>query len=104
MWEMSRMSEGEAMSQENELPIDAPGDFYIIHNDCTGCEAPIPEAPGLLEMTSAGCAIRNQPGTEEETDQMIDAMWVNCMEALRYRGSCPKIQQKLITRNLGHLS
>jgi hypothetical protein len=91
-----------------ELPIvDAPGDFYVVADDCICCEAPVPEAEGLLAMgvdetCSERCYVKRQPTTDDEVEKMIDAMSVSCVRALRYRGNCPRVLARLKTRGQAH--
>lgn len=48
---------------------------------------------GLDEAT--GCYFKRQPQTPEEIEHAIEAVWVSCVEALRYAGSDPAILERL---------
>lgn len=96
------------MTETYPAVLDAPGDFYVLHNDCTCCEAPLAEAGRMIELGlvasgHSSCYMKRQPVTDEEIEQLMCAMQVNCMGALRYRGSCPRIQQLMINNGISHL-
>lgn len=76
--------------------LNAEGDFYVVKDTCLTCTAPHHEAPELMGLDEAtGCYFRRQPQTHEELEHAIEAVWVSCVEALRYAGSDPEILERL---------
>src|SRR5262245_50362494 len=72
-------------------PGNAPDPFYVEDNMCLACEAPLLEAPGLMDLLGAPgythqCRFRRQPETEEELQQAMNAIRVCCTGAIRYAG------------------
>ena len=97
------------MSEDNEPqeikrhPDNAPGDFYVVCDECISCEAPCGEAPDLMGAPDSskkhyGCYFKKQPVTEEEIDRACDAVQTSCIEAVRYAGNDPEILRKLEER------
>jgi ferredoxin len=84
-------------------PANAPGDFYVAKDMCIACRAPEAEAPDLMgfDDSNESCFFRRQPTTADELEHAVRAVWVSCCGAVRYRGSSPEIQSKLI--ELGEL-
>ena len=77
-------------------PLNAEGDFYVVKDTCITCMAPHHEAPELMGLDEeTGCYFRRQPQTPEELDHAIEAVWVSCVEALRYSGNDPAILERL---------
>jgi hypothetical protein len=77
-------------------PLNAEGDFYVVKDTCLTCMAPHHEAPELMGLDEAtGCYFRRQPQTPEEVGHAIEAVWVSCVEALRYAGNDPEILERL---------
>ena len=85
-------------------PLNAPGPFYT-ENICTACCLPEGEAPDLigleedLDSPAFGCFFKKQPETPEELERAFQAMYVNCIDTLRYAGRDPAILHRL--RELG---
>jgi hypothetical protein len=81
--------------------MNAPGQFYVVNQDCMTCGYPHILAPDLMawEMDSGGrethCYFRKQPETSQEVEQALRAVEGSCCGALRYCGSDPEIIQKL---------
>ena len=77
---------------------NAPGDFYVAKDECITCGAPEAEAPDLMDFDHGvrSCYFERQPSTPAEVEQAIRAVWVSCCRAVRYRGSDPEIQRRLI--------
>jgi hypothetical protein len=69
---------------------NADGPFYVVEQGCASCEAPLAEAPDLMELAQVGdhphCRFRRQPQTEDELSRAIRAIRVCCTGALRYAG------------------
>jgi hypothetical protein len=81
-------------------PGNAPGPFYVVAGDCLACEAPIAEAPDLMDMNgfpewSSHCRFHRQPETDREVQQAIDAIPVCCITALRYAGDDKTILDRI---------
>jgi hypothetical protein len=73
-------------------PGNAPDPFYVEDNNCISCEAPVHEAPDLMDFQgepgySYHCRFRRPPETENELQQAIDAVRVGCCGAVRYVGN-----------------
>jgi hypothetical protein len=86
------------MSKSNfeRTPLNAEGDFYVVKDTCLSCTAPHHEAPELLGLDEEiGCYFRRQPQTPEELTHAVEAVWVSCVEALRYSGNDPEILERL---------
>ena len=76
--------------------LNAEGDFYVVRDTCLTCTAPHHEAPELMGLDEAtGRYFRRQPQTPEELGHAIEAVWVSCVEALRYAGNDPEILERL---------
>lgn len=84
-------------------PKNAPGPFYVEDRCCTGCEAPLLEAPDLVAYDEAGatCYFRFQPETPEEIERAIRACRASCVRAVRYSGDDPEIFRRF--RELGSI-
>ncbi|MFL6229524.1 MAG: ferredoxin [Pyrinomonadaceae bacterium] len=77
-------------------PLNVEGDFYVEKETCLTCMAPHHEAPELMGLDEVtGCYFRRQPQTPEELEHAIEAVWVSCVEALRYAGNDPEILKRL---------
>jgi len=70
------------------------------------CQVPILEAPELFaEEISATqgdhCYVKRQPNTPEETARMLNVIRCAELECVRYRGTDPQIQVRLIELDCG---
>lgn len=97
----SRLNRSDAPNPKPHY-LNAPGDFYVIQDECMGCTLPASEAPDLIgtEDPEAGstkyhCHFKKQPITDDEAERAGHAMLVSCTGALCYRGSDPKVIRKL---------
>jgi hypothetical protein len=88
--------------RDKAYPENAPGDFYVVCDECIICAAPRYFAPDLIgwsESTSGTghdhCYFKKQPVTPDEVNRAIKAVWANCCGSYRYAGSDPEIKQKL---------
>ncbi len=78
-------------------PLNAPGPFFVLKDQCIACLAPEAEAPELMAFDDhAGtCYFHRQPATEEELSHAIAAVAVACCDAVRYGGSDPAVLARL---------
>lgn len=81
-------------------PGNAPGPFYVAHNDCLACEAPLHEAPDLMDWGGEPgythhCRFHRQPQTEDELAQAVRAIQVCCTLAVRYAGNDKTILDRI---------
>src|ERR671939_176738 len=89
----------------DRTPLNVEGDFYVVKDTCITCMAPHHEAPELMGLDEAtGCYFRRQPQTLEEVEHAIEAVWVSCVEALRYAGNDPEILARLRAKGCKSLS
>jgi len=84
------------------FPENVPGDFYVEDGCCTACGMPMTEAPELFASAADGhCFVRRQPATAHEMWQMVNALAVQDLGCIRYKGSNRVIQIRLIGRDEG---
>jgi hypothetical protein len=77
-------------------PLNAPGDFYVVHGCCTSCNAPFEEAPGMFKYDGdCHCYVAKQPATQKDVDQALRATWAAELQCIRYRGSEADIVRRL---------
>lgn len=81
-------------------PGNSPGPFYVVDNGCLMCQAPLAEAPDLMDAQGEPgythhCRFHRQPATEAELDRAIDAVRVCCTEAVRYAGNDKEILDRI---------
>jgi len=80
-------------------PQSAPGDFYVVNNECISCGAPHAVAPDLIgwadNVDPSHCIWKRQPATSQETDQAIDAVLASEVACHRYAGNDPRILGRL---------
>jgi hypothetical protein len=84
--------------------LNAPGDFYVVQDECIICCAPEHAAPDLMGFfvdpdgshRRSHCYFKRQPTTNDERRQAIDAIRASCCCALRYAGSDPAVLAALI--------
>lgn len=93
------------MSKFERTPLNAEGGFYVVKDTCLACMAPHDEAPELMAMDDeTGCYFRRQPQTAEEVAHAVEAVWVSCVEALRYSGDDPGVLERLLAKGCKSLS
>ena len=86
-----------------EREADAePGPFYVIKGQCITCNLPCETAPRNIKfnLQSADtdalyCRVVKQPETDEELDNMIEALEGSCIQSLRYCGTNKVILERL---------
>lgn len=78
-------------------PQSAPGDFYVVNNECMSCGAPHVVAPDLIGWVgdSEHCIWKKQPENDRELEQAFEAFRYSCVCCYRYAGSDPKIIERL---------
>ena len=84
-------------------PLNAPGDFIVLDEQCLICMAPEHEAPDLMgyfedpdgSNRRSHCYFARQPQTPEEIDRALRAIIVACCDALDYCGDDPRILARL---------
>ena len=81
-------------------PRNAPGDFYVRTECCTGCDYPRAAAPDLFDRGPDGtgkysCYVRRQPATQQELEQMVSVLEGQEFDCIRYSGSAPAILNRL---------
>ena len=94
---------------KDRYPLNADGDFYVENGMCIICCAPEHAAPALMGFFSdpdgsnreSHCYFKQQPRTEAETRDAIDAIRASCCGALRYGGSDRRIIDALIQAGHG---
>ena len=90
------------MSSKIPFPENVQGDFYVEDGCCTSCGMPTTEAPDLFAYAPGGhCFVKKQPSTPRETYQMINALAVQDLGCIRYKGKNRVIQIRLIGVNEG---
>ncbi|HEY8970717.1 MAG TPA: ferredoxin [Puia sp.] len=92
------------MSRCERYPLNK-GDFYVSNGECIACGAPQTEAPEIIEhrKEDGHCYFTRQPETEAEQDQVILAMRISCIDALRYGGTDEKILKRLYENGMSDL-
>lgn len=88
------------MNQRERYPLNVDGDFYVENSMCLGCMAPINEAPDLMSYGASAdacdsCFFKKQPESSEELERAMSAMAVQCVGAIRYSGTDPRIIKRL---------
>ena len=80
-------------------PQSAPGDFYVVNDECITCGAPQAVAPDLIGWsTDSGythCIWKKQPETQAEMVQAFDAFAASCVGCYRYAGTDPAVMERL---------
>ena len=83
------------MSSPKAYPENAPGPFYVEDDLCILCGIPESVAPNLVSMSRNHCYFRKQPQSDVELEQAIQAVESCCCGAYRYRGTDPKVIERL---------
>jgi len=105
------MSEDKLVTARYERePDSVAGPFYVVKDICIICGLPPETAPHNITWDSESqrsscsacpnhCRVERQPETPEEIEQMIQAAWGSCVDAVRYCGNDPHILARF--RELG---
>lgn len=74
-------------------PESAPGDFYVVHNECLSCGMPHHVAPVLITQDSSDCRCiwRKQPTPASELEQAVAVLETQDLGCHRYAGTDPAI-------------
>lgn len=96
------------MSSRVPVPENVPGDFYVEDGCCLFCQVPAAEAPEHFAYTEASCYVCKQPETPSELERMINAMAVQEVDCIRYRGVNQQVLIRLLAlgegQNCDHVS
>ena len=80
-------------------PQSAPGDFYVVNDECIACGAPHAVAPDLIGWATnveyEHCIWKKQPETPEELDQAFAAFDASEVGCYRYAGNDPTIMARI---------
>jgi len=80
-------------------PQSAPGDFYVVNDECINCGAPHAAAPELIgwatNVENLHCIWKKQPETPEELEQAFAAFNASCVACYRYAGNDPQIMSRI---------
>lgn len=90
------------------------GAFYVVRGQCITCELPCETAPrnirwnaghkeGVHQPYPDHCRVTNQPETEDELDEMIEAAWGSCISAIRYSGTDERTLSRFRERGMPEL-
>lgn len=69
--------------------------FYVVPECCLQCGIPETIAPDLFEWGERSCLVKRQPGTDQEIDQMLEAVSCSEVDCIRYAGSDPAVLRRL---------
>jgi hypothetical protein len=84
------------------FPENVPGDFYVENGCCISCNMPFEEAPTLFSSAADGhCFVSKQPTNASEVFQMINALAVQDVGCVRFKGLNRVIQIKLVAAGEG---
>ena len=81
-------------------PKNVKGDFYVENGCCTACDLPCEVAPDLFKYEGTHCYICKQPSTQEEIVRVINAMEVQDLDCIQYKGRNEEIISTLKKHNL----
>jgi hypothetical protein len=92
-----------SVRRHKAYPENAPGDFYVICDECIICDVPRYYVPDLIGRhddpsgtgTESHCYFKKQPESTYEVNRAVKAVSFNCCGTYRYAGSDPEIKNKL---------
>lgn len=70
---------------------NVPGDFYVEYGCCTACDAPQAAAGELFEFDDNHCYVCKQPAAAHDLARMADAMTLQELDCIRFRGNDVKV-------------
>jgi hypothetical protein len=80
-------------------PQSAPGDFYVVNDECVCCGAPHAVAPDLMSWAantkSQHCIWKKQPESDAELEQALAVFSVQELGCHRYAGNDLSIIEKI---------
>jgi hypothetical protein len=79
-------------------PLSAPGEFYVVNDECMACGAPHAVAPGVIgwaDDSQLHCIWKKQPESPAELEQACAAFDASCLACYRYAGEDQSIMQRL---------
>ena len=80
-------------------PQSAPGDFYVVNDECVACGVPHVIAPELIgwaeNVNYSHCVWKRQPETEKEIEDAIGAVLASEVACHRYAGDDLQIINRL---------
>jgi len=80
-------------------PQSAPGDFYVVNNECVSCGAPHTVAPELIgwaeNVDQSHCVWKRQPQTAQEIEDAIGVILVSEVACHRYAGDDQRVIDRL---------
>ena len=80
-------------------PQSAPGDFYVVNNECISCGAPHAVAPDLIGWAEGTeyehCIWKKQPETPQEMEQALAAFEASEVGCYRYAGCDPTVMKRI---------
>src|SRR6476620_11613250 len=79
-------------------PQSAPGDFYVVQNECVTCGMPHVVAPELMAWTEDGhhCFWKRQPETPDELEHAIRVLETQEFGCHRYAGSDIRVFKRVL--------
>lgn len=81
-------------------PKNVKGDFYVEDGCCTACDLPSEEAPDMFEYEDMHCYVCKQPTTDAEVIKILNAMEVQDLDCIQYKGRNKEIINSLKQRSL----
>ena len=84
-------------NKHKPYPKNVEGDFYVEDGCCTGCMVPEYYASNLMnyDETDFHCFVAKQPTNENETYQLIKAVWASEVEMYSLRWTKSANSQKI---------
>jgi len=83
----------------NAHPQSAPGDFYVVNNECVSYGAPHAVAPELIgcaeNVDRTHCIWKRQPQTDQEIEDALGVISVSEVGCHRYAGDDQRIIDRL---------
>lgn len=80
-------------------PQSAPGDFYVVNDECISCGAPHAVAPDLIGWAEGTeylhCIWKKQPETSDEMEQALSTFDASEVGCYRYAGHDPAIMSRI---------
>jgi len=81
-------------------PRNVKGDFYVENNCCTACDLPKGGAPEMLKYEGTHCYVCKPPETSEEVVKILNAMEIQELDCIQYKGKEKTILNALKERHL----